>query len=124
MGTSLLVLPARRLPTILDLSSIITRVRFALSAFWHRQITRSLSHTPDTHKYPREESTRAIEAEGGMGGTSDIAESVDCQRETAYKKLSRMADDGEVIKQKTRLNLCAVRAATLTLTHRADEVRL
>lgn len=53
-----------------------------------------------TETYPREDFLAAIEKEGGMAGTSDIAEQVGVIRETAYKKLQRMEEDGQVKSQK------------------------
>lgn len=53
-----------------------------------------------TEAYPREEFIEAIEKQGGMAGTTDIAEEVGVIRETAYKKLQRMEKEGEVQSQK------------------------
>ncbi|ELZ21065.1 hth domain-containing protein [Halosimplex carlsbadense 2-9-1] len=53
-----------------------------------------------TVKYPREDFLEAIRKNGGMAGTSDIAESIGVIRETAYKKLKRMEEDGEVNSQR------------------------
>jgi Mn-dependent DtxR family transcriptional regulator len=53
-----------------------------------------------TETYPREEFIEALKEEGGMAGTTDIAENVGVIRETAYKKLSRMEDDGLVQSKK------------------------
>ena len=49
-----------------------------------------------TETYPPEDFTNAIEAEGGMAGTQDIADRVDCSYETAYKKLRKMEDAGTI----------------------------
>ena len=53
-----------------------------------------------TETYPRAEFLDAIRAEGGMAGTTDVAERVGVIRETAYKKLQRMEADGEVESRK------------------------
>jgi len=49
-----------------------------------------------TEEYPREAFIRAIRDASGMASTSDVAGSVGCIRETAYKKLKQMESDGEV----------------------------
>lgn len=46
--------------------------------------------------YPREDFLEAISERDGMAGTTEVAESVGCRRETAYKKLRRMEDEGLV----------------------------
>lgn len=51
-------------------------------------------------QYPRQAFLSAIQEEGGMAGTSDIAESVGVIRETAYKRLQRMEENGLVISRK------------------------
>jgi Mn-dependent DtxR family transcriptional regulator len=51
-------------------------------------------------KYPRESFIQAIEAEGGQAGTTDIADHVGVIHETAYKKLNRMEEDGEIESRK------------------------
>jgi CRP-like cAMP-binding protein len=51
-------------------------------------------------KYPREDFLEAIQENGGMAGTTDIAEYVGVIRETAYKKLKRMEEDGDVASEK------------------------
>ena len=53
-----------------------------------------------TETYPRAEFLDAIREEGGMAGTTDVAERVGVIRETAYKKLQRMEADGEVESRK------------------------
>lgn len=53
-----------------------------------------------TETYPREDFLNAIREEGGMAGTTDIAERVGVIRETAYKKLQRMEDENEVESKK------------------------
>lgn len=49
-----------------------------------------------TDEYPREEFLDALRTLDGTGGTSEIAGEVGCIRETAYKKLRAMRDDGLV----------------------------
>lgn len=53
-----------------------------------------------TEEYPNHSFIRAIEAEDGTAGTTDIAERVGCNRRTAYNKLNQMADDGILNRQK------------------------
>ena len=47
-------------------------------------------------KYPREVIRESIADLGGMAATSEVADALDAQRNTIYKKLSLMADDGEL----------------------------
>lgn len=49
-----------------------------------------------TETYPRAAFMEAIEAEGGMAGTQDVADRVGCAYETAYKKLRTLADESEI----------------------------
>jgi GTP-sensing pleiotropic transcriptional regulator CodY len=49
-----------------------------------------------TDEYPREAFLDALRTLDGAGGTSEIASEVGCIRETAYKKLRAMRDDGLV----------------------------
>jgi GTP-sensing pleiotropic transcriptional regulator CodY len=49
-----------------------------------------------TETYPPEDFITAIEAENGMAGTQDIADTVGCSYETAYKKLREMEDAGTI----------------------------
>jgi DNA-binding IclR family transcriptional regulator len=49
-----------------------------------------------TADYPREAFLDAIENLDGMAATGEIAAEVGCVRETAYKKLKQMEEDGEV----------------------------
>ena len=53
-----------------------------------------------TDTYTEEELIEAIRTLGGMAGTSDIAEHVGCARDTAYKKLKQMREEGTVSSQK------------------------
>lgn len=53
-----------------------------------------------TDKYPREEFVKAIRAEGGMAGTQDVADRVGVIYDTAYKKLRRLEEGGEVSSRK------------------------
>jgi Mn-dependent DtxR family transcriptional regulator len=53
-----------------------------------------------TEEYPRETFVRALRANDGTAGTTDIAEHVGCDRRTAYNKLNEMADDGVITRQK------------------------
>lgn len=47
-------------------------------------------------EYSRESFIEAIQALDGFATTSEVATHVDCIRETAYKKLKRMEQNGEV----------------------------
>lgn len=50
--------------------------------------------------YPTEAFLKALEAEGGMAGTQDVAEHVECSYETAYKTLRALEDDDVVTSRK------------------------
>lgn len=60
-----------------------------------------------TDKYPPEDFLKALEAEGGQAGTMDVSERVAPQYnrdpelfyDTVYKKLRRLAQDGEIESQ-------------------------
>lgn len=49
-----------------------------------------------TDKYPREEILAAIRELSGMAATSEVADQLNADRNTIYKKLSMMQDDDEV----------------------------
>lgn len=53
-----------------------------------------------TQKYPQSAFRDAIEAEGGLASTAEVAERVGCSRPTAYTKLDTLADDGEIARKK------------------------
>lgn len=53
-----------------------------------------------TEKYPRSAFREAIDAEGGLASTVEVAERVGCARPSAYTKLNQMADDEEIIRKK------------------------
>lgn len=49
-----------------------------------------------TDKYPREDIRAAIGELSGMAATSEVADALDAERNTIYKKLDVMQDDGEL----------------------------
>ena len=49
-----------------------------------------------TDKYPREDIRAAIRDLSGMAATSEVADRLDAERNTIYKKLDVMQDDGEL----------------------------
>jgi len=53
-----------------------------------------------TGQYSTEDFLDAIEAEGGLAGTGDIAERVGCAHDTAYKRLQDMEEDEIVSSRK------------------------
>lgn len=62
-----------------------------------------------SEKYPPEMFVDAIRADGGATGTQDVADTVGCSYETAYKKLHKLADDGAIVRRKVgNVNLWVV----------------
>jgi Mn-dependent DtxR family transcriptional regulator len=53
-----------------------------------------------TGQYTTEDFLNAINAEGGMAGTGDIAGLVGCAHDTAYKRLQKLENDGLVSSRK------------------------
>jgi len=53
-----------------------------------------------TGQYTTEDFLDAINAEGGMAGTGDIADLVGCAHDTAYKRLQKMEEKGLVSSRK------------------------
>jgi len=53
-----------------------------------------------SEEYPVDSFIDAIEAEGGIAGTGEIARRVGCVHDTAYKKLRSMDEDGRVKSRK------------------------
>jgi len=53
-----------------------------------------------TDKYPPADVLAAIEGLEGRAATSEVAESIGCSRDTAYKKLQSMEDAGELASKK------------------------
>jgi predicted ArsR family transcriptional regulator len=53
-----------------------------------------------TETYPTEEFIDAIADTGDVAGTQDVADYVGCSYETAYKKLRKLEDAGDVESQK------------------------
>jgi len=53
-----------------------------------------------TGQYSTDDFLNAISAEGGMAGTGEIADRVDCAHDTAYKRLQEMEEDGLVSSRK------------------------
>lgn len=49
-----------------------------------------------TDKYPREDIRAVIADLGGMAATSEVADRMDADRNSIYKKLDAMQDDGEI----------------------------
>ena len=49
-----------------------------------------------TDTYSAEAMLDAIQEVGGLAGTSEVAEAVGCARDTAYKKLKKMEEEGQV----------------------------
>lgn len=49
-----------------------------------------------TDKYPREDIRAAIRDLSGMAATSEVADRLDADRNTIYKKLDIMQEDGEL----------------------------
>lgn len=52
-----------------------------------------------TEKYPTEDFLQAIREEGGVAGTTDIANRVGVIRSTAFQRLERLEEDGIVVKK-------------------------
>ena len=53
-----------------------------------------------TTSYPDSDFINAIQTLGGMGGTSDIAETVGCTRRTAYTRLQALESEDQVTSRK------------------------
>jgi uncharacterized membrane protein len=53
-----------------------------------------------TGQYPTQDFLDAINEEGGMAGTGEIADRVGCAHDTAYKRLQVMEEKGLVTSQK------------------------
>ena len=53
-----------------------------------------------TGQYTTEDFFDAINSEGGMAGTGDIAELVECAHDTAYKRLRQMEKEELVVSRK------------------------
>jgi len=53
-----------------------------------------------TDKYPREDVLGVIEATGGRATTSEVADSLDAARDTIYKKLQALEEEGDVTSRK------------------------
>ena len=53
-----------------------------------------------TGQYTSKDFLDAINAEGGMAGTGDIADLVGCAHDTAYKRLQKMEEEGLVSSRK------------------------
>lgn len=53
-----------------------------------------------TGQYSTENFFDAIDSEGGMAGTGDIADIVGCAHDTAYKRLREMEKEGLVVSRK------------------------
>ena len=53
-----------------------------------------------TGQYTTEDFLDAINAEGGMAGTGDIADIVGCAHDTAYKRLQKMEEESLVSSRK------------------------
>ena len=53
-----------------------------------------------TSEYPNSAFFDAIQALGGAAGTQEIADEVGCGYDTAYKKLRRLEDRGEIESRK------------------------
>jgi len=53
-----------------------------------------------TGEYATEDFLEAINAEGEMAGTGDIADRVGCAHDTAYKRLQKMEEEGIVSSRK------------------------
>lgn len=51
-------------------------------------------------KYPKEALLEAIQELGGIAATSEVAEAVEADRNTVYKKLQVMEADGDVSSRK------------------------
>ena len=51
-------------------------------------------------KYSDDEFLNALQELDGMGGTSEVAEMVDCPTRTAFNRLDRLAEEGEIDKRK------------------------
>lgn len=47
-----------------------------------------------TGQYSTDDFLHAINAEGGMAGTGEIADRVGCAHDTAYKRLQKMEEEG------------------------------
>lgn len=47
-------------------------------------------------KYPLSAFVEALEAEGGSGGTTDVADRVGCSYELAYKRLHELFENDEI----------------------------
>lgn len=53
-----------------------------------------------TGEYSREDFLDAIESEGGMAGTGDVADAVGCAHDTAYKRLQALEENGVIASRK------------------------
>ena len=53
-----------------------------------------------TDTYTADDMLNAIRNEGGTAGTTDVAHAVRCTRDTAYKKLKSLEEDGAVTSRK------------------------
>ena len=51
-------------------------------------------------KYPKEALLEAIQELGGIAATSEVADAVEADRNTVYKKLQVMEADGDVLSRK------------------------
>ena len=49
-----------------------------------------------TDTYSADAMLEAIQESGGLAGTSEVAAAVGCARDTAYKKLKKMEEEGQV----------------------------
>lgn len=53
-----------------------------------------------TDSYPDRDFIAALHEHGGAAGTSDVAEHVGCVRDSAYRRLNQLAEQGMVERQK------------------------
>lgn len=53
-------------------------------------------NTGQGKKYPLSAFVEAIQKEGGIAGTSDVADEVGCSYELAYKRLHELAEQNEI----------------------------
>lgn len=49
-----------------------------------------------THSWSDDDFLEALRELGGFAGTTDVAENVGCVRDSAYRRLNNLAENGEV----------------------------
>ena len=65
-----------------------------------------------TGQYPTDDFLNAIDEEGGMAGTGEIADHVGCAHDTAYKRLQELEKEGMISSRKMGNTLLWERSRT------------